>query len=124
MVAQRRVQLGAPDVDRENHAGAVREQYFGESAGRCADIETDVILDRNRVLLQRARELAPAARHVGVRRLGLQHRVGYSGTLNMDWGRATTWGTVNHAYENTGVAILLEGPWHNEPPWMVNGTFV
>ena len=35
-----------PDVDGENHAGAVGEQHFREAAGRGADIETDVILDR------------------------------------------------------------------------------
>lgn len=56
--------------------------------------------------------------------IGLQHRIQYVGTLNMDWNRMTTWGTLNHAYENTGAALLLEGPWHNEPPRMVSATFV
>jgi hypothetical protein len=54
----------------------------------------------------------------------LQHRVQYAGTLNMDWTRMTTWGTLNQAYENAGPALLLEGPWHNEPPETVSGTFV
>jgi hypothetical protein len=54
---------------------------------------------------------------------GLQHRVQYVGTLNMDWNRATTWGTLNLAHENTGAALLVYGPWSNEPPAAVNGTF-
>jgi hypothetical protein len=55
---------------------------------------------------------------------GLRHRVQYTGTLNMDWNRVTTWGTLNRAYENTGADLLLEGPWHNEPPRTVSTTFV
>jgi len=68
MIAQRGMQLPAPDIDGEHHAGAVGEQDFGESAGRGADVETDVILDGKRILLQRACELDAAARHKRVRR--------------------------------------------------------
>ena len=76
MIAQGGMQLPVPDVDREYHAGAVGEQDFREAAGRGADVEADVILDIDRILLQRARELDAAARDEGMRRLRLQHRVG------------------------------------------------
>ena len=54
MVPQRGVELSVPDIDREHDGGAVGEQDFGEPAGRCADVETDVALDVDRKLLQRA----------------------------------------------------------------------
>ena len=69
------MQLLAPDIDGEYQAGAVGEQHFGETAGRCADIEADVILDVDRILLQRARQLDAAARDKGMRGLRLQHGV-------------------------------------------------
>src|SRR4029450_128220 len=56
--------------------------------------------------------------------MNLQHRVQAPGTLNMNWSQATTWGTLNEASENSGLALLLEGPWHNEPPSLVSGNFV
>ena len=76
MAVQRGMQLVAPDIDGEHQAGAIGEQYFGEAAGRCADVETDVILDFERILLERARELDAAARNIGMRRLGAQDGVG------------------------------------------------
>jgi len=69
------MQLPAPDIDGENHAGAIGEQYFGEPAGRGADVETDVILDVDRILLQRPGKLDAAARNKGMRRLRLQYGV-------------------------------------------------
>src|ERR1700744_2456053 len=70
MVVQGRVQLPMPDVDGENHAGAVGEQHLGEPAGRGANVETDVILDVYRGLLQRTRKLDAASGDKRVRRLG------------------------------------------------------
>ena len=79
MAAQRGMQLLAPDVDREHQAGAVGEQHLGEAAGRGADVETDMILDVDRIVLQRARQLDAAARDKGMRGLRLQHGVGGNG---------------------------------------------
>ena len=72
---QRRMQLAMPDVDGKHQAGAVGEQHLGKTAGGCADVEADVILDFDRILLQRAGQLDAAARHEGMRRLRLQHRI-------------------------------------------------
>ena len=69
----------APDVDGKHQAGAVGEQHLGEAAGRGADVETDVILDVDRIALQRARQLDAAARDKGMRGLRLQHGVGGNG---------------------------------------------
>ena len=66
----------APDVDRKYQAGAVGEQHLGEAAGRGADVEADMILDLDRILLQRAGQLDAAARDKGMRRLRLQHGIG------------------------------------------------
>ena len=79
MAVQRGMQLAAADIDREHQAGAVRQQHLGEAAGRGADVEADMILDVDRVVLQRARELDAAARHKGMRGLRLQHGVGGDG---------------------------------------------
>ena len=79
MAAQRRMQLLAPDIDRKHEGGAAREQHLGEAAGRCADVETDVALDVDGILLQRARKLDAAPRDKGMRGLGLQHGVGGNG---------------------------------------------
>src|ERR1700678_4536461 len=76
MAAQRRMQLLAPDIDGEHPAGAVGEQHLGEAAGRRADVETDVILDVERMSLQRARQLDAAARDIGMRRLRAEFGVG------------------------------------------------
>jgi hypothetical protein len=54
MAAQRGMQLAAPDIDGEDEAGAVRQQHLGEAAGGCADVEADMVLDLDRILLQRA----------------------------------------------------------------------
>ena len=42
------MQLVAADIDRVDPPGAAREQHFGESAGRGADIETDASARSNR----------------------------------------------------------------------------
>ena len=75
VAVQRRMQLAVPDIDGKHQAGAVGEQHLGKTAGGCADIEADVILDLDRIVLQRARQLDAAARHEGMRRLRLQHGV-------------------------------------------------
>ena len=75
MAMQRRMQLAMADVDGKHQAGAVREQHLGKTAGGCADVEADVILDFDRILLQRARQLDPAARYEGMCRLRLQRRI-------------------------------------------------
>src|SRR5439155_17787573 len=57
------------------HTGAVGEQHLGETAGRCANVETDMTLDFDRILLQRTRQFDAAARDIGVRGLRLQHGI-------------------------------------------------
>ena len=74
------MQLVAADIHGVDPAGAAREQDFGESAGRSADIETDaparveqgIALE----MIERSAELYAAARNVGMRRLGMQDRGG------------------------------------------------
>src|SRR5438105_2218534 len=73
------MQLLATDIDGEYQTGTVRQQYLGETAGRCADVETDMTLDFDRILLQRTRQFDPAARDKGMRRLRLQHRIDGNG---------------------------------------------
>ena len=63
------MQLAVPDIDREDEAGAIRQQHLGEAAGGCADIEADMALDIDRILFQRSRQLDAAARDPGVRGL-------------------------------------------------------
>src|SRR5258705_1923262 len=75
MAAQRWMQLLAPDIDGKHQAGAASEQHLGETAGRCADVETDMTLDVDRILLQRARQLYAAARDKGMGGLRMQHGV-------------------------------------------------
>ena len=77
MVVQRGMQLAAADVDRKHQAGAVRQQHLGKAAGRRADVEADMVLDVDRILLQRARQLDAAARHIGMR--GLRGQCGVGG---------------------------------------------
>ena len=72
MIVQGRVQLSAPDVDRKHDTRAIGQQYFREAAGRCADVEADVILDIDRILFERACQLDAAARDIRVGRLSLQ----------------------------------------------------
>src|SRR5258708_522252 len=71
MAMQGWMQLAAPDIDGKHQAGAVGEQHLGEAAGGCADVEADVVLDLDRVALQRARQFDAAARHEAMRRLRL-----------------------------------------------------
>ena len=73
------MQLLTADIDRKHETGAIGEQDLGEAAGRCADVETDMTLDIDRVLLQRAGQLDPAARDKGMRGLRLQYCVGGDG---------------------------------------------
>src|SRR4030088_2503970 len=75
MAAQRWMQLLAPDVDGEHQTGASGDKYLGEPSGRCADVETDVILDFDRILLQRRRKFDAAARNKGMRGMRLQKGV-------------------------------------------------
>src|SRR5579872_699274 len=79
MMAQRRMQLPPPDIDGENHGGAIGEQYFGKTAGGCADIETDMVFDWNRVSFQRAGKLDAAARDKGVCRPRIEGGIGGNG---------------------------------------------
>ena len=76
MALQRWMQLAAADVDRKYQARAVGQQHFGKAAGGGADIEADMILDLDRISLQRACQLDAAARDEGMRRLRLQIGVG------------------------------------------------
>ena len=71
MAVQRRMQLAVPDIDGEHQTGAIGKQHFGKTAGGCADVEADVVLDLDRIRLQRARQLDAAARYKGMRRLCL-----------------------------------------------------
>ncbi len=68
------MQLAVPDVDGEHQARAVGQQHLGEAAGGSADVEADVVLDLDRILLQRAGQLDAAARDVRVRRFSLRAR--------------------------------------------------
>ena len=77
MVVQRGMQLAVADIDGEHEAGAVRQQHLGEAAGGGADVEADMVLDLDRILLQRAGELDAAARDAGVR--GLRRKLGIGG---------------------------------------------
>ena len=57
----------------------LESRHLGETASRCADVETDVILDFDGILLQRARQFYPAPRNKGMRRLRQQHGVNGNG---------------------------------------------
>ena len=74
------MQLVATHIHRVDPPGATREQNFGETPGRRADIETDApvrVADRIAAeMIECGRELYAAARHVGVCGLGLQDRGG------------------------------------------------
>ena len=74
------MQLVATHIHRVDPPGATREQNFGETPGRGADIETDAparVADRIAAeMIECGRELYAAARHVGVCGLGLQDRGG------------------------------------------------
>src|SRR5277367_7184052 len=73
------MQLLAPDVDCKYDGRAVGKQDFGKTAGRGADVETDMVLDLYRIGLKRAGKLHPAARDEGMGRLRAQIRVGGNG---------------------------------------------
>ena len=70
------MQLAAPDIDRMHEACAAVQQHFGEAAGRRADVEADLVVDLDRIALERARKLDAAARHPRVLGLCLDLRVG------------------------------------------------
>jgi hypothetical protein len=61
------MQLSVPDIDGVDEARAIGEQDFGETAGRSADIDADMILDVDGILIQRAGKFDAAARHPGMR---------------------------------------------------------
>ena len=65
------VQLPVPDIDGEHAPRAAFEQHVGEAAGGGADIEADEAFRLEPECVERRGELHPAARHVGVRRRGL-----------------------------------------------------
>jgi hypothetical protein len=75
MAVQRWMQLAVPDIDGEHHAGAVGEQHFCKAAGGGADVEADVVLDLDRILLERAGQLDAAARDPGMRRFSLDRGI-------------------------------------------------
>ena len=74
------MQLAATDIHGIDSPRAACEEDLGEAAGRGADIEADAAARiKHRIeaeVIERGRELHPAARHVRVRRLGAQHRIG------------------------------------------------
>ena len=74
--AQAGMQLAATDVDRVDSAGAAREQDLAEAAGGSADVEANAPRGLEPKVIERERELHPAARHIRVRRLGAQDGVG------------------------------------------------
>ena len=63
VLAQPRMKLAASDIDRVDACRAAREQHLGEAAGRGADIETDAPGQLEAEMIERGRELHPAARH-------------------------------------------------------------
>ena len=67
VIAQRRMQLAAPDIDRIDPPCAALEQRLGETAGRSADIEADALRGIDRAGVERSRKLHPAARDEGMR---------------------------------------------------------
>src|SRR3954454_24783131 len=75
------MQLVATHIHSVDPPSATREQNFGETPGRGADIETDAparVTDRIAAeMIECGRELYAAARHVGVCGLGLQDRGGW-----------------------------------------------
>ena len=50
----RRFFMAMPDIDGKYQARAVGKQHLGKAARGGADVEADMVLDRNRILLQRA----------------------------------------------------------------------
>ena len=76
VIAQRGMQLAAPDIDGEDEARAVLQQHLGEAAGGGADVEADMALDLDRIQFQGAGELDAAARDPGVRGLRGQFGIG------------------------------------------------
>ena len=69
------MQLVAPDVDRVEAPRPAREQDLAEAAGRGADIDPDAARRIEAVMIERRRKLDAAARDVGMRRCGAQHRI-------------------------------------------------
>src|SRR6266568_877731 len=66
-LAQPRVELIAADVERIDEPCSTGEQHIGESAGRGADVEAHAAARIDAEVIERRRELWPAARHPGVR---------------------------------------------------------
>ena len=77
------MQLVATHIDGIDAVGAARQQDLAEATGRGAHVETDTPARvEHRIgaeMIEGSRELYPAARDVGMRRLGTKHRV--SGNL-------------------------------------------
>src|SRR5437868_2402176 len=58
------IELAPPDVDRVNAGRAALQENIGEPTGRRADIDGDLSRDIEPDRIERARQLAAAARHV------------------------------------------------------------
>ena len=55
-------ELAVADIDRIDPRGAARQQHVGEAAGRGADIEGDLSVDRDREMIERVSQLDAAPR--------------------------------------------------------------
>ncbi len=69
------MQLSAADIERIDAPRAAREQNLGKSAGRCADVEADAARGIEPEMIERRRQLDPAAGDEGMRRLRAQHGI-------------------------------------------------
>ena len=65
------MKLAAPDIDGINALGAAQNQNLGKAAGRSADIDADAIRDIELKMIERRRQLDPAAGDVSVRGLSV-----------------------------------------------------
>ena len=74
-LAQRFMQLPASDIDRVDVPGAALQQHLRESAGGGADIEANAAARIEAEMIERRRELHPAARDVRMRRCRAQARI-------------------------------------------------
>ena len=66
VVAQLHGDLAEAGIDGGHMRGAVLQQAIGKSAGRGADIEAGAACNRDLPVIERRRELEPAAAHVGL----------------------------------------------------------
>jgi hypothetical protein len=66
IVSKRPVKLPVPDVERDHPCRAAREEYVGESAGRCANVERFAPSHEDPECVKSMRQLQAAASDVRV----------------------------------------------------------